>query len=112
MSRKYARAAPGRRANCAKPFYRGTNINLIGAVGITSLRCMMTVDGTVNGDVLESFAEKLLLPKLRKNDVVIWDNLPAHRLYRVTKIIESCGAEVVFQPPYSPDMNPIELLWS
>ena len=112
MDRRYARAAPGERANCTKPFHRGPNINLIGAIGVTSLRCMMTVDGTVNGDVLEAFAQDVLGPKLRKNDVVIWDNLPAHKLQRVTDIIKDRGADVLFLPPYSPDLNPIEMLWS
>ena len=112
MDRRYARAAPGKRANCTKPFHRGANINLLGAIGINSLRCMMTVEGTVNGDVLEAFAQDVLAPKLRKDDVVVWDNLPAHKLQRVTNLIEARGAAVVFLPPYSPDLNPIEMLWS
>lgn len=112
MDRLYARAVPGQRAHCTKPFHRRPNVNIIGAVGITSVRCVMTTDGSVNGDVLEAFARDVLVPKLRRDDVVIWDNFAAHKLHRVVGLIETRGAKVLPMPPYSPDLNPIEMMWS
>ena len=55
---------------------------------------------------------ELLAPKIRVDDVVIWDNLPGHKLQRVINLVEARGATVLFLPPYSPDLNPIEMLWS
>jgi len=112
MDRRYARSTAGERAHCTKPFFRGEQINLIGAIGFRNVRCMFSVEGTVNGDVFEVFARQILGPKLRKGDVVIWDNLPAHKMVRVRQVVESFGARVQLLPPYSPDLNPIELLWS
>jgi transposase len=73
---------------------------------------MFSVDGTVDAAVLAIFAKDILGPRLRKDDVVIWDNLSGHKMKVVTDAIEARGAKVVFLPPYSPDLNPIELLWS
>ncbi len=112
MDRRYARASGGGRAHCTKPYHRGERFNLIGALGISRLRCMMSVNGSVNADVLAMFTARVLGPKLRKDDVVIWDNLSAHKVKRVTDAIEARGAKVIFLPPYSPDLNPIELFWS
>lgn len=112
MDRRYARAPGGERAHCAKPFHRGEVINLIGALGATTVRAMMTVEGTVNADVIEAFAKDVLAPRLRRDDVVVWDNLGTHKVNRVIAHIEARGARVVFLPPYSPDLNPIELMWS
>jgi len=111
MDRRYARSEKGERAHCTKPFYKGEQINIIGAIDLKKVRCMFSVDGTVNGDVFELFVSKILLPTLRKGDLVILDNLPAHKMARVRKLIESTGAAIQFLPPYSPDLNPIELLW-
>lgn len=112
MDRLYARAPLGKRAHCIKPYFRGEQINLIGAIGIKNVRCMFNVEGTVNGDVFTTFASQILGPTLYNGDTVIWDNLPAHKMQHVRRIIEGYGAHVIFLPPYSPDLNPIELLWS
>jgi len=112
MDRLYGRAEPGQRVHCAQPYHRGPNINIVGAIGVTSVRAAVTVDGSVNGDVMETFARDLLGPKLRADDVVIWDNLSAHKQQRVVDAIEARGAKVLPMPPYSPDLNPIELMWA
>jgi transposase len=70
------------------------------------------VDGAVNGDVFESFVEFVLLPELHPGDVVIMDNLSSHKRQRTRELIESTGAKLVFLPPYSPDLNPIEMVFS
>lgn len=112
MDRRYSRSPRGVRAHCKRPFYRGEQINLIGAVAANGLRCLWEVTGTVNGAMFTAFVENGLAPKLRRNDVVIMDNLPGHKVAGVRRAIENRGAQAVFLPPYSPELNPIELLWS
>ncbi len=85
---------------------------LIAALGLEGIRCSTVVDGAVNGDVFESFVEFVLVPELRPGDVVIMDNLSSHKRQRTRELIESMGAELVFLPPYSPDLNPIEMVFS
>jgi transposase len=112
MDCRYARAPGGERAHCVAPFHRGDTFNLIGALGTTRLRCMFSVDGTVNGEVFTTFAKKVLAPRLRRDDVVIMDNLSVHKVAGAIHAIEERGAKILFLPPYSPDLNPIEMLWS
>lgn len=112
MNRTHARAADGERAHCTQPFRRGSRINLLGAMGTTGIRALMTVEGTVDADVMEEFCRDVLAPRLRRDDVVVWDNLGSHGMERVTRYIEARGASILRLPPYSPDLNPIELLWS
>ncbi len=76
------------------------------------MRCATVVDGAVNGDIFEAFVEQVLAPKLRPGDVVIMDNLSSHKRVRTRVLIESAGAELVFPPPFSPDLNPIEMVFS
>jgi transposase len=85
---------------------------LIAALGIDGVRCSTVVDGAVNADVFEAFVEKVLVPQLRRGDVVVMDNLSSHKRARTRKLIESVGAELRFLPPYSPDLNPIEQIFS
>ena len=72
----------------------------------------MTVNGTVDSDVMETFARDFLAPKLRCDDVVILDDFKPHGVSRFLQHIERRGAKVVSVPPYSPDLNPIEMMWS
>ncbi len=85
---------------------------LIAALGLEGIRCSTVVDGAVNGDVFEAFTELVLVPELRSGDVVIMDNLSSHKRQRTRDLIESTGADLVFLPPYSPDLNPIEMVFS
>lgn len=85
---------------------------MIGALGIAGIRCSMVVDGAINGDLFEAFVERVLVPELRPGDVVIMDNLSSHKRERVRELIESHDATLKFLPPYSPDLNPIELVFS
>lgn len=112
MDRRYARAVSGERAHSKRPYFRGDMVNLVGAVATNGIRCLWEVTGTVNGDIFTAYVEHGLAPTLRKNDVVIMDNLPAHKVAAVRRAIENRGARLILLPPYSPDLNPIELLWS
>ena len=76
------------------------------------MRCSTVVDGAVNGDVFEAFVEQVLVPELRYGDVVIMDNLSSHKRERIRALIEAAGARLFFLPPYSPDLNPIELIFA
>jgi len=85
---------------------------LIAALGLEGIRCSTVVDGAVNGDIFEAFVEHVLVPALRAGDVVIMDNLSSHKRHHTRELIEGAGAELVFLPPYSPDLNPIEMVFS
>lgn len=85
---------------------------LIAALGITGMRCSTAVEGAINGDVFEAFVEQVLAPQLSPDDVVVMDNLSSHKRIRTRELIEATGARLVFLPPYSPDLNPIELIFA
>ncbi len=72
----------------------------------------MVVDGAVNGDVFQAFVEHVLVPELKPGDIVVMDNLSSHKRQRIRKLIEQAEAELLYLPPYSPDLNPIELVFS
>ena len=85
---------------------------LIAALGLGGIRCATVVNAAVNADVFESFVKHVLVPELRPGDVVIMDNLSSHKRTRTRELIEAAGAAVEFLPPYSPDLNPIEIIFS
>lgn len=72
----------------------------------------MVTEGATNRLVFTGFIESFLVPVLRPGDIVVMDNLSSHKAIRVAEAIEAAGAEVWYLPPYSPDLNPIELMWS
>ncbi len=112
MTRLRGRAPRGQRLIDKTPHGHWKTTTLIAALGIEGIRCSMVVDGAINGDVFEAFVERVLGPALRPGDVVIMDNLSSHKRERVRELIESNDAALRFLPPYSPDLNPIELVFS
>jgi transposase len=112
MTRLRGRAPRGQRLVDKTPHGHWKTTTLIAALGITGMRCSTVVDGAVNGDVFEAFVEQVLVPELRSGDVVIMDNLSSHKRQRIRELIEAAGARLVFLPPYSPDLNPIELIFA
>ena len=72
----------------------------------------MVLDGAMNGDAFRAYVEQVLVPELAKGDIVILDNLPAHKVSGVRTAIEEAGARLIYLPPYSPDFNPIEMAFS
>jgi len=68
--------------------------------------------GSMTGAAFEAYVEQFVVPALRPGDIVVWDNLGAHKIAAARRLIEEAGARVVFLPPYSPDLNPIEMAWS
>ncbi len=112
MTRLRGRAPRGQRLIDKTPHGHWKTTTLIAALGISGMRCSTVVDGAVNGDVFEAFVEQVLVPELRAGDGVIMDNLSSHKRVRVRELIEATGARLVFLPPYSPDLNPIELIFA
>jgi len=112
MTRLRGRAVRGERLVEKIPHGHWKTTTLIAALGIEGVRCSTVVDGAVNGDVFEAFVKQVLVPQLRPGDVVIMDNLSSHKRTRTRRRIEATGAQLWFLPPYSPDLNPIELIFS
>ncbi len=112
MTRLRGRAPRGERLIDKTPHGHWKTTTLIAALGISGMRCSTVVDGAVNGDVFEAFVEQVLVPDLRPGDVVIMDNLSSHKRRRIRELIEDAAAHLVFLPAYSPDLNPIELIFA
>lgn len=85
---------------------------LVQAVALDGTRAAMVLDGPINGDSFAGFCDWLLAPALSPGDLVVMDNLSSHKSVRAIKAIEAVGARVVYLPPYSPDFNPIENIFS
>ncbi len=85
---------------------------MIGSLSLEGMGPLMTIEGGTSGDVFVAYVEHFLAPTLQPGDLVVWDNLGAHKDVRIKPLIEARSAKVVFQPPYSPELNPIELAWS
>jgi transposase len=112
LTRLFGRAPKGERVVDAVPKNYGENVTLLGALSAAGVEALMTVNGATDGAVFLVFVREVLAPTLHEGDVVIWDNLGAHRSVAVREAVEAKGAQLVFLPPYSPDMNPIERCWS
>ncbi len=112
MTRLRGRAPIGERLIDKAPHGHWQTTTLIAALGIQGVCCSTVVDAAVNGDVFEAFVRQVLVPQLRRGDVVIMDNLSSHKRTRTRELIEKAGAQLVFLPPYSPDLNPIEMIFA
>jgi transposase len=112
MTRLYGRAPTGARVVGSAPQNYGPNVTRLGAVGIQGLRAVMTVDGATDADVFRTYVTRVLGPTLTPGDMVVMDNLQAHKAVGVQQAIARRGARLRYLPPYSPDLSPIELCWS
>ena len=112
LSPIYARAPRGERAHGKAPRNWGKNVSLVCAIDAEGVKPSMSVEGAVDAKALESYVEHLLLPKLKRGQIVVMDNLSVHKSRRVQRLIEGAGCELLFLPPYSPDFNPIEEVFS
>ena len=108
LSPVYAWAPKGRRAYCSVPRNRGKNTTLLSSMSLCGMGPSLAVDGPIDREVFEAYVEGVLAPTLRVGQVVVMDNLSAHKGERVRKLIEHRGCELLYLPPYSPDLNPIE----
>ena len=112
LTRLFGRAPRGERVVDAVPQNYGENVTMLGALSLQGVEALMTVNGATDSDIFLAFVCEVLAPTLEPGDVVIWDNLGAHRSQAVREAVEARGAQLIFLPPYSPDMNPIERCWS
>ena len=131
LIRTHARAAPGERAYDHKPcgmqspalvpefdsgtgsdFYRGSKVSVIGAITVSKVLAIMTLDDSMDAAAFKVYVSECLVPQLWKGAVVVMDNLPAHKVRAIAPLIEAVGAKVLYLSPYSPEFNPIEHWWS
>jgi transposase len=112
LSPLYGWAKKGERARCAVPRNRGKNTTVLASMSMEGMGPSLAVEGATTAAVFEAYVEQVLAPSLRKGQVVVMDNLSAHKAQRIRELIEEWGCELLYLPPYSPDLNPIEEAFS
>jgi len=108
LVRLYGRAPRGERVVGSVPQNYGSNITRLASLGRSGLGALMTVDGATDGEVFKVYVKAVLCPTLKRGDIVVMDNLGAHKVSGVREAIEGCGAKLIYLPPDSPDLSPIE----
>ena len=112
MTRLYGRAPRGRRLLAKAPFGHWKTTTFVAALRRDGLGAPMVLDGPMTGQAFLAYVEQVLIPTLKPGDIVVMDNLPAHKIAAVRAAIAKAGAQFFLLPPYSPDMNPIEMAFS
>jgi transposase len=115
MVRTYARSPRGTRAHGTAPCGHWQRLSIIGALGVEGMAGALTIEGATDGTVFHAFLERVLLPELKRTKpaaVIVMDNLRAHKTQAVRDLLERAGFAYRYLPPYSPDFNPIELVWA
>lgn len=112
MARLYGRALRSQRCVAPVPHGHWKTTTFVGGLRLSGMTAPMVLDGAMNGPAFLAWVEQVLVPTLSPGDIVVMDNLPAHKPAAVRQAIESCGAELRFLPAYSPDFNPIEMAYS
>lgn len=111
MTRHYGRAPAGERVVHSVPRKRGTSISVIGSLRLRGLVTSLRVAGAVDTEVFDTYVTAWLVPQLRRNDVVLLDNLRVHQASQIEAAVEAVKAEVLWLPTYSPDLTPLENFW-
>ncbi len=112
MARRYGRAPRGQRLRVGVPHGHWKTITFVAGLRRDGLVAPWVIDGAINREAFETYVEKVLVPELRRDDVVIMDNLSSHKGPKVRAMIEAAGAQLLYLPSYSPDFNPIELAFA
>jgi len=112
MTPRYARCRGGGRIPEGTPQGHWKILTMLGAMSARGMLAMMTVEAATDTDIFLAYLDHVLCPKLRPGDVVVMDNLSTHKVDGVRQRIQQCGAELLYLPPYSPDLNPIEKAWA
>ncbi len=112
MTRLYARSLGGQRIHEPAPGGHWKIMTILGAISLRGMIATMTIEEATDADIFLAYVEHVLCPALKPGDVVVMDNLSSHKVSGVREWIEKAGAEVLYLPPYSPDLNPIEKAWS
>jgi transposase len=111
MRREHGWAPRGQRAHGKKPGASWKTLSLIGAIRLGERPRLMTHRGAVNGRIFMKFVRRCLVPFIGPGDIVVMDNLNFHKMKCVREAIAATGARAIYLPTYSPELNPIELLW-
>jgi transposase len=112
MAPLYGWAVRGKRVIDYVPHGHWKTTTFLAALRHDRLTAPMVVDGAINGELFLAYVQQILLPTLQEGDIVVLDNLSSHKVAGVKELIESVGAQVFYLPPYSPDFNPIENVFS
>ena len=112
MTRLYGRAEGGQRVVDAAPHGHWGTTTLLSSIRLDGSAAPMVIEGSTDADVFREYVRQVLVPSLRPGDIVVLDNLSPHKNAEVEAAIRAVGADVWFLPPYSPDFNPVEQLWS
>jgi len=112
MTRTHARSAQGERAVCKRSAAQQGNITLAGMISINAMEVLYPYDGSFDGERYVSYLREHLIPTLKWGDVLVMDNLRTHHIAVAKEMLKNAGIELIFLPPYSPDLNPIEEVWS
>lgn len=112
MTRLYGRAPRGRRLLAAAPFGHWKTTTFVAGLRHTGLTAPMVLDGPMTGCAFLAYVDQVLAPTLQSGDIVVMDNLPAHKTQDVRAAIAATGAQLFLLPPYSPDLNPIEMVFA
>jgi transposase len=112
MTPLYGRAERGERVIDYVPHGHWKTTTFLAALRHDGLTAPLVVDGAINGELFLTYVQQQLVPTLKEGDIVILDNLSSHKVAGVKKAMESVGAKVMYLPPYSPDLNPIENVFS
>jgi transposase len=112
MTRPWGWGSKGQRIVEYVPHGHWMTTTYLAAMRSTGLFAPLVVDGAINGDIFRGYVQQHLAPQLKSGDIVVMDNLPSHKVAGVADAIRSVGAILVYLPPYSPDLNPIEMVFS
>jgi transposase len=112
MARRYGRSPRGERLVAKVPHGHWKTTTFLAALRSEGVTAPTVIDGAINGPLFLAYVQQQLVPTLRRGDIVVMDNLAAHKVAGVRAAIERAGATVAYLPPYSPDFNPIELVFS
>jgi transposase len=112
MARTHGRAPRGQRLRMSVPFGHWKTTTFVAGLTARGLVAPWVLDGAINRDAFEAYVAQVLVPDLRAGDIVVMDNLSSHKGPKVRALIEAAGASLVYLPPYSPDLNPIEMAFA
>jgi transposase len=112
MTRLYGRALGGKRIHESTPGGHWKIMTVLGAMSLRGMVATMTIEAATDAEIFLAYVQQVLSPALKPGDVVVMDNLSSHKVNGVRKQIEAAGAELIYLPPYSPDLNPIEKAWA
>lgn len=112
MTRYYGRALSSERAYDDAPLNRGTRVTMLSAIGLEEIKAATFGAWHLDGSIFLQFVKEQLVPVLKTGDIVVMDNLSTHKVKGIKEAIEGAGGQLVYLPAYSPDLSPVELLWS